>query len=87
MASGRIACGVPCWTAMPCPVCGAGLPPRARSVPAEMEQGFKACCREHMRDPANVRHLWDEHDDCRHYTDPEGWREHVKGCERCRRER
>jgi hypothetical protein len=28
-------------------------------------------------------HLWDEHDDARHYTDPEGWAAHEASCPRC----
>jgi hypothetical protein len=30
------------------------------------------------------RHLWDEHDSTRHYTDPEGWAAHEASCETCK---
>lgn len=76
------ACTERCWTPVPCPVCGQGLPPRGRDVPAAV--GLPSCCEEHQYAAArNPRHLWDEHDSARHYTDPNGWKEHVAGCERC----
>ena len=80
--SDRMICTERCWTPVPCPTCGSPLPPRGRSVPLEMNPAD--CCEEARTGPLNVRHLWSEHDSTRHYTDPEGWAEHVKNCEDCR---
>lgn len=73
-------CTSECWTAVKCPDCGGPLPPRGRSVPAEMHA---MCCSEHKHDIANSRHLWDEHDSDRHYSDPEGWQLHLSTCKVC----
>ena len=32
----------------------------------------------------NPRHLWDEHDSTRWYTDPEGWNDHEASCKECK---
>lgn len=74
-------CTPACWTPVPCPTCGSDLPPRGRSV--GMEANPPQCCMEARYGPANTMHLWSEHDDTRHYTDPKGWAEHVRGCARC----
>ncbi len=77
-------CGPQCWTALPCPTCGAPLAPAGRSMPMEMSGG--ACCEAARHSRYNTRHLWDEHDSTRHYTDPQGWAEHVATCAHCGRE-
>jgi hypothetical protein len=75
-------CTRECWTAIPCPTCGNPLGPRGRSMPLEM--GGSDCCEDARQDwKLNPRHLWDEHDSTRDYTDPEGWAKHVAHCERC----
>jgi hypothetical protein len=74
-----------CWTQVPCPTCGDELPPRGRSIP--LEDWIASCCEDNHHDvKANPRHLWNEHDSTRFYTDPEGWAEHEENCERCRPE-
>lgn len=77
-------CTPRCWTPIPCPECGQSLPPRGRDIPLAMN--LPQCCEEAVSTPYNTRHLWSEHDSTRYYTDPEGWEEHVAGCEKCRPE-
>lgn len=86
--SAPFVCGPKCWTEVRCPVCGMPFPPVGRSVPLEAANGY--CCTTIPCDPADEvdfrwRHLWSEHDDARHYTDPDGWAEHVSECEECSR--
>lgn len=68
-----------CWTETRCPRCGMPIPPTGRSVPLEAANSYCACEGSRSR-----RHLWDEHDDARSYTDPEGWRQHVAVCAVCK---
>ncbi len=75
----RARCGEACWTALACPKCGQIMPPRGRSAP----MGTECSHHEEIVSPANLRHLWDEHDSTRHYTDPDGWAAHVAGCADC----
>jgi len=77
-----MACTDECWAPVPCPSCGNELPPRGRSVP--MEYNMPQCCENNRYMPGNRRHLWSEHDDCRHYSDAAGWAAHVAACQRCR---
>lgn len=77
-------CTSDCWKVVLCPECGNQLPPRGRSVPMAMQP--PDCCMEHRHAQINTRHLWDEHDSTRHYTDPDGWARHVASCEQCRLE-
>jgi hypothetical protein len=56
MAEGS--CMPVCWTPVPCPVCGRGLPPWGRSVPLEM--ALAPCCDDARHATANRRHLWSE---------------------------
>lgn len=78
----RFVCGPSCWEAVKCPVCGSDLPPRGRSV--ALAATPSECCMEHRNlADLNPRHLWDEHDSTRVYTDPEGWKAHVDACETC----
>lgn len=76
-------CSVKCWTPIECPSCNRELTPRGRSRPLEMG-GESECCEQARIDGGvNPRHLWDEHDSTRYYTDPEGWDAHVKQCALC----
>lgn len=78
-------CTPACWTPVPCPACGRPLPPRGRSIPLGASPG--RCCEEAAGSSRiNSRHLWHEHDDDRHYIDPEGWAAHVAACDSCRDE-
>lgn len=74
-------CDARCWTPMPCPTCGHPLLPHGRSAPMEMYEA--PCCEDARHSDANTRHLWDEHDSTRHYTDPEGWAAHERECPQC----
>ncbi|MCC7061049.1 MAG: hypothetical protein IT508_12535 [Burkholderiaceae bacterium] len=76
-------CTEACWTPVECPTCGRKLTPRGRSAPLEC---FSDCCEEHKNSTLNRRHLWDEHDSTRIYTDPVGWEAHVKQCKSCQGE-
>lgn len=49
-------CTPACAKPVPCPVCGANLPPRGRSVAPEAIPS--QCCMEHRYDATNTRHLW-----------------------------
>lgn len=53
------------------------MPPFGRSI-----AGWY-CCDRRAESAVNPRHLWDEHDSTRWYTDPEGWDEHERSCPRC----
>lgn len=82
MGSFRTAiCDEVCWTPKRCPTCDSPLGPRGRSVPLECHES--ECCAEARQASANKRHLWDEHDSTRHYSDPYGWAKHVESCSRC----
>lgn len=75
-------CTESCWKPAPCPTCARPMYPRGRDVPLGCYEA--ECCREARYSAANQRHLWSEHDSTRGYSDPEGWAEHVTGCEECR---
>jgi hypothetical protein len=75
-------CSEKCWTPVPCPICGCALYPAGRSVPMAFNEAD--CCAMARNSKANTRHLWDEHDSTRHYTDPAGWAEHERTCAQCR---
>lgn len=77
-------CTEACWTPVRCSTCGRTLPPRGRSAPLEMYTG--ACCEAQRYSDDHKRHLWDEHDSTRIYTDPVGWEAHVKQCKSCQGE-
>jgi hypothetical protein len=75
-------CTAQCWMSVRCPACGNSLGPRGRSMPLEMSGS--SCCEDARQDHrVNPRHLWDEHDSTRYYTDPEGWAAHERACEAC----
>lgn len=74
-------CTPECWTPVPCPKCGANLPPRGRSVPFEVY--VRECCDDARNAAANRRHFWDAHDPDRAFVDPTGWAAHIAGCEPC----
>lgn len=40
-------------------------------------------CDNYSHQDLNPRHLWDEHDSARWYTDPIGWEQHEKTCVEC----
>lgn len=71
-----------CWTAVSCPDHGQSMQPRGRFAPLEMTPR----CDVYRYADRNPRHLWDEHDSDRAYTDPEGWDWHVRTCSRCKPE-
>ena len=82
METMTIICEANCWTAALCPTCGNDLPPRGRSVAPE--RGITDCCDEARMAVSNRRHLWNEHDEVREITDPDGWLDHIRRCETCR---
>ena len=50
-------CTPECAVPVPCPTCGARLPPIGRSVP--LEWNLVACCEEARSSPkVNTRHIW-----------------------------
>ena len=71
------ACSEKCWTPVACPDHGDAMNPFGRS-----SEGWD-CCERRMESAVNPRHLWDEHDSSRWYTDPLGWAEHESGCQKC----
>jgi hypothetical protein len=70
-------CSEKCWTPVSCPTHGDSMYPFGRS-----HVGYE-CCENYADSNLNPRHLWNEHDSTRWYTDPEGWDEHVATCEEC----
>lgn len=77
-----MSCTVKCWTPVPCPDHGYDMTPCGRSAPfPEL-----LCCDNYADSTINPRHLWDEHDSTRWYTDPEGWAAHEAGCDYCKGE-
>jgi len=72
-------CGPKCWTPVPCPDHGDDMKPVGRSVP----MGVLICCENYVLATINPRHLWNEHDSDRVYSDPRGWADHEKNCEEC----
>lgn len=57
--------------------------PFGRSAPI----GAEGCCDNYAKSEINPRHLWNEHDSTRWYTDPEGWADHEANCKECGPER
>lgn len=68
-----------CWTPTKCPEHGDVMYPLGRSA----GEYAHYCCDNYANPRVNPRHLWDEHDSTRWYTDPEGWNEHEKNCPKC----
>ena len=73
-------CTEKCWTPVPCPDHGDLMQPFGRSAGL----GAYKCCDNCRRSEINPRHLWNEHDSTRWYTDPDGWAEHEASCAGCR---
>lgn len=73
-------CSEKCWTPVVCPDHGDRMYPFGRSA------GYEAyyCCDNYADPQINPRHLWDEHDSTRWYTDKEGWNAHEASCDQCR---
>ena len=72
-----------------CHACGRQFTPSGRSIPVAAASGYcdssEPCDRTSMEAQiARFRHLWDEHDSTRYYTDPDGWSAHVASCADCR---
>jgi hypothetical protein len=74
-------CTERCWTAVVCPDHGTRMNPFGRSAPDGTN-----CCENYSVSKLNPRHLWDEHDSTRWYTDPDGWGKHEAGCAICKGE-
>lgn len=73
-------CTEKCWTPVNCPDHGDRMNPRGRSAGP-----YAYDCCDNRHDPDNnTRHLWNECDSTRWYTDPEGWYKHERQCEYCR---
>ena len=72
-------CSEKCWTPVLCPEHGDRMPPFGRLVSEESH----VCCNSYGTSLVNSRHLWDEHDSSRYYTDPTGWSEHENNCAKC----
>ena len=71
---------------MRCTVCGRQFAPAGRGVGLEASGSYCDTfepCDPDQKQAAKRRHLWDEHDSNRSYTDAEGWRQHQVGCVRC----
>ena len=69
-------CTEKCWTPTPCPDHGEPMHPFGRSSGLDSYD----CCENYARSEINPRHLWDEHDSTRWYTDPDGWNAHAESC-------
>ena len=79
-------CTPDCWKPVLCHICGREFTPIGRSVGLEAISGYCDVyepCDPSQYQEATRRHLWDEHDSNRWYTDREGWAAHVAGCEVC----
>jgi len=46
--------------------------------------GAEGCCENYAKSEINPRHLWNEHDSTRIYTDPAGWDDHEATCKECK---
>ena len=78
-----ISCTPACWQEQRCEVCRRPIPPSGRSVALESVAGYcssEDCSGHPIRNP---RHLWDEHDSVRRYTDSTGWELHIVSYEQC----
>jgi hypothetical protein len=71
-------CTEKCWEPKDCPTHHQPMHPFGRSAPL----GFYDCCENYGKSNINRRHLWDEHDSDRSFTDPAGWILHALGCDR-----
>lgn len=82
MADGiSITCYEACWAEEVCAVCHRVKVPVGRDLPMAAGGGYcDGDCRGYGWPK---RHLWDEHDKARHYTDPDGWAAHEASCARC----
>lgn len=72
-------CTEACWTPVHCPDHDDTMPPRGRSAPLSAH----VCCENYVKSDLNPRHLWNEHDSTRWYTDRAGWDEHERTCPEC----
>lgn len=81
MTPDKFVCSAKCWEPVTCPDHGHEMTPCGRDAPMSMYQ----CCENYMT-RINTRHLWDEHDSTRYYTDPAGWTDHEANCAKCRGE-
>jgi hypothetical protein len=52
--------------------------PFGRSAPLSLY----VCCENYAKLEINLRHLWDEHDSTRVFTDRVGWDAHASECDR-----
>jgi hypothetical protein len=77
MSENVLGCTRKCWEAYPCPTHGHDMTPFGRSAPLS----FYVCCENYGKPAINPRHLWDEHDGTRVYTDRVGWNLHATLCE------
>lgn len=77
-------CTPPCWTETRCERCGRIESPRGRD--AGYAAGGYCACPDVRGYAGTARHLWDEHDPERWRFDPDGEREHMATCSRCRPE-
>lgn len=71
-------CTERCWTPKPCPDHGDDMNPFGRSAGDYAHY----CCENYAKSEINPRHLWNEHDSTRWYTDPVGWTLHTQLCVR-----
>jgi hypothetical protein len=71
-------CTRKCWEASDCPLHGEPMNPFGR------DPGLNAydCCENSGKSNINPRHLWDEHDTTRWFTDLAGWNAHAAKCDR-----
>ena len=69
-------CTEECWTPIACPKHGDRMTPFGRSAGE-----VYSCCDNYGKSDVNPRHLWDEHDSSRWYTDPSGWNAHAAECD------
>jgi len=73
-------CTEKCWTPVPCPQCGRSMPPSGRSAPLGSQC---LCSEEFQHSKINTRHLWNQHDSTRVFTDELGWAAHITDCKDC----
>jgi hypothetical protein len=73
-----VGCTEKCWEPIECPTHRQPMNPIGRSAPL----GFHDCCRNYAKSAINSRHLWDEHDSTRSYSDHVGWNLHAAKCDR-----
>ncbi|KIA73461.1 hypothetical protein ANMWB30_23880 [Arthrobacter sp. MWB30] len=71
-------CTEKCWAPVECSH-GYRMPPAGRSIAPE---AYTHDCEE-SQTARNTRHLFDEHDSTRWYTDKPGWKAHEDSCGEC----